>query len=885
MPNSARPEAGQSHAVSSEAKPGYSVKGGASLDVTLATLVAIVTLTFFIITLRPDVGGTEDSPKFQFVGRVLGTSHSPGYPFYAMATWAFGWLPVGNLAWRINLFSAVCGALSCVVVFLTARRLGVTRLLSVAAAFGAATGYPVWSNSVTAEVYTLAAVLSGGAIYFLIAFGQTGAYWRLYLACALWACGFGNHVTISGILPAAVIYGIVKDRGVLTPRVAIAAALIGIAGVLQYWFIAIRTMQGAPYLEARADTIKGVFDVIIARDVSWARFYQAQSTVAAIEVPMLLNGLRVHMGLIPFVLAAIAIAIGIKRRNAEVLLIFGAAAGTLGFIANLWGDVVGFITPVCVQLWPLAALGLQWSIEAGHQAIRPSGHQAIRPSGHQLTMAAGALAFIVPVTNVATLWPSINALRQPGEGPGVRALYSHLPMRSAIVAENYWLARLINYMHFSEEVQPDPNPRVLNSDSNDVRAALNDGLQVYAFEGATHWLRAQGYRFDPTPIARVPFEQWIPQQPPGTLLAIAAAGRALPFEWLPVASGAQYGRPANYGAIVWTLGDPNVTVEQRDNLVRLEREVGDRALIVSSSDDGPQMVWGDDVLEAIDRGLIVAAFKPNGGLIGHWSFALDDALGVQLPPIPYLLRGESTCAVLRPNQAADVTTILADGAWWATVDGSGRALISLDAGSTSGWRNLLAQGRGDASIEGAQLILQPTPGTRAIFRFSMPPLQAPAVATLASGDVQAVRVCQSDIPTLPASGAFEVMADRDAWFGSGWHLAERAGLQRFRWSERQSTLQWRVEKVARIRFVFRMRAANKDGTTVLVSANGGTQSACALPASAWTECRVQIPETAVRAGINQLTMTANTVSPPADRPGDPRELSFVMQAGRVRMGQ
>ena len=85
----------------------------------------------------------------------------------------------------------------------------------------------------------------------------------------------------------------------LRPRVAITAAIIGILGVLQYGFIALRTMQGAPYLEARATTIQGVFDVIIARDVSWARFYQAQSAVAAIEVPMLLNGIRIHMGTIP----------------------------------------------------------------------------------------------------------------------------------------------------------------------------------------------------------------------------------------------------------------------------------------------------------------------------------------------------------------------------------------------------------------------------------------------------------------------------------------------------------------------------------------------------------------------------------------------------------
>ena len=144
----------------------------------MAAAIAIVTLAFFVITLRPDVGGTEDSPKFQFVGRVLGTSHSPGYPFYSMATYAFGRLPIGTLAYRINLFSAVCGALACMCIFLTARRLGVTTLLSIAAALAAATSYPVWSNSVTAEVYTLAAVLSGFAVYWLIAFAQTSAFAR-----------------------------------------------------------------------------------------------------------------------------------------------------------------------------------------------------------------------------------------------------------------------------------------------------------------------------------------------------------------------------------------------------------------------------------------------------------------------------------------------------------------------------------------------------------------------------------------------------------------------------------------------------------------------------------------------------------------------------------
>jgi hypothetical protein len=857
-------------------------------DVALAAAVALVTLALFVVTLRPDVGGTEDSPKFQFVGRVLGTSHSPGYPFYAMSTWAFGWLPIDNLAYRINLFSAVCGALACLCVFLTSRRLGVTPLLSVAAALAAATSYPVWSNSVTAEVYTLAAVLSGIAVYWLIAFAQTGATWRLYGACAAWACGFGNHLTIVGILPAALVYGIVKDRSVLKPRVALTAALIGVMGVLQYAFIAIRTIQGAPYLEARATTIQGVFDVIIARDVSWARFYQAQSAVAAIEVPMLLNGIRVHMGTIPLLLAAIAIVIGIRRRNAEVLLIFGAAAGTLAMIANLWGDVVGFITPVCVQLWPLAALGLQWIVTTSRQAIA-AGQQTGLTAGTTPAMAlsaAGAIAMLVPIEHVVSNHQKIEALRQPGEGPGVRALYSHLPAKSAIVAENYWLARLVNYMHFSGEVTPDPNPRVLDNDLNDVRTAMADGLEVYAFEGATHWLTAQGLRFEPTAVAREPFGTWIARQPRGTLIVAATSGRALPFDWLPAANRLQSGRPSNYGVITWTVGsEPNI--DQNDSGVTAARVVGieGRSLAISATEEGPQIVWGDDVVAAVDRGLAAAAFTPAGHLLGQWAFSLDDSPGVQLPPTPFVLRGEAACETLRPGPPQDVSGVLADGGWLATVDGAGMAAIALDTGAApAGWRHRLSNGRGTASIDGARIVFEPTPGTRAVFRFSMPP-PLRALATLEPGGPGAVRVCHLPIPSLPANGALEVTANRDGWFGAGWHLGERGGTQHFRWSERASTLVWRMERPAPVRMLLRLRPAHAAGATVNASVDGAPVAACTLPGGAWTDCRIEIPEASLRAGVNQLTLTADTVSPPADRPGDSRELSFVMQASRVRVGQ
>ena len=138
---------------------------------------------------------------------------------------------------------------------------------------------------------------------------------------------------------------------------------------------------------------------------------------------------------------------------------------------------------------------------------------------------------------------------------------------------------------------------------------------------------------------------------------------------------------------------------------------------------------------------------------------------------------------------------------------------------------------------------------------------------------------------LPATGALEVGAEHDGWFGEGWHLGERGGTQRFRWSPRASTLAWRMERPAPIRMLLHVRPASASGATLQFAANGSPLSSCALKPGEWTECKIELPESIVRSGINQLKVGADTVSPSADRPGDARELSFVMQASRVRIGQ
>ena len=853
-------------------------------DVVWAIAVALLTGALYLATLRPDVGGTEDSPKFQFLGQVLGTAHTPGYPFYTIATYVFTRVPFGTLAYRVNLFSAICGVFSCVMIFLIARRMSVSRSLAAVAALAAATGFPVWSNAITAEVYTLAALMSAWTIYLLIAWiqirnepvsperpsGRGGG--RLYAACIVFAAGLGNHLTIVGLLPAALIYGIARDRSVLRPRVLATAAVIGAIGVAQYGFIALRTIQGAPYLEARATTIRGVYDVIIARDVSWARFYQAADKVVGIEVPMLLEGLRVHMGTVTVILVVIGIAIAAWRRNWDALLVAGGAAGTLAMIANLWGDVVGFITPVVVLLWTLAAYGLETIV------------RAIRPGDRAVNLVA-ATALLLPLWNLFAIYPKLAQVLNPGDSPAMRMMYSRLPDNSAVVAHNYFVARILNYLHYSNEYDPDPSPRLLDNDAEQVRAAAAEGRPAFALEGAIPWLTAQGLRFEPTGLSWRPFERWMADQPAGTTVLMASAGRLLPFDWLPTPVRHQRGRPANFGAVSWTTPQPDLEIQQDDSTASITRELGGRPLAVFANDEGPQVKWGDDVLAAIDRGLLVVVINPSGRVIGRWQFRPDEDPGAQIPPATFVFRGEVPCETLRTTQRVDVSKILADGSWYATVDGRGIAEVTLTGAAPPGeWRHRLTNGRGEASVDvgTSRLILTAVPGTRSVFRLSVKIPHAAVTATLESSD-HAVRVCHAPITQLPSTGALDVGPDHDERFGSGWHMAEHAGTQQFRWSTKTSSTLWRMEQPADVRLLLRLRAAHPNGAAIRASLNGVELPSCALPAGVWIDCRLEAPASATRAGVNDLQLSSDTLAP--DRPGDPRELAFAMQHGRVRVGK
>ena len=209
-----------------------------------------------------------------------------------MLTYAWSRLPLGTLAYRINVFSAIWGAAACAFVFLAMRSLRVSRWIAIALAFAMGLGRTFWQHSVFAEVYTLTAALTAAAILALLWWDESRRTCWLFTAVAASSLAFGAHLIFVGSLPALIWFVLATLRWRVPWRVVAVSALIVVAGVAQYGYVWVRTVQHAPYLEARANNLRDLVDVMRGRQFEGMSFSDPPHVVATRRVPAVLKEVR-----------------------------------------------------------------------------------------------------------------------------------------------------------------------------------------------------------------------------------------------------------------------------------------------------------------------------------------------------------------------------------------------------------------------------------------------------------------------------------------------------------------------------------------------------------------------------------------------------------------
>jgi hypothetical protein len=65
-------------------------------------LMALIVGIFYFLTMSPTIGHT-DSGELDAVAYTFGVAHPTGYPLFTLLGWLFTRLPLGTVAWRMNL--------------------------------------------------------------------------------------------------------------------------------------------------------------------------------------------------------------------------------------------------------------------------------------------------------------------------------------------------------------------------------------------------------------------------------------------------------------------------------------------------------------------------------------------------------------------------------------------------------------------------------------------------------------------------------------------------------------------------------------------------------------------------------------------------------------
>jgi hypothetical protein len=140
-------------------------------DKALLAFVFFLPLVMYVKTLLPTVG-EHDTFEFQVLSHTLGIAHPTGYPLYILLGKLFTLLPIGNVAYRLNLSSALFAASATVLLYATIHLLTRHRAASALSALTFAFSYSFWSQAVVAEVYALNALLVASICYLLLRWGR-----------------------------------------------------------------------------------------------------------------------------------------------------------------------------------------------------------------------------------------------------------------------------------------------------------------------------------------------------------------------------------------------------------------------------------------------------------------------------------------------------------------------------------------------------------------------------------------------------------------------------------------------------------------------------------------------------------------------------------------
>jgi hypothetical protein len=246
-----------------------------------SALCGIAALTAYVLTLTDTVSG-GDSGELISVAYHVGIAHPPGYPLYTLLAKVTTLVPLGGIAWRVSLFSALCNAAAAMILCRAVILWTGSRAAGVLAAGAFAFSPLVWPYAIVAEVFALNNLFVAGLVYFSVrgalerqATG-TASTQTLYLAAFWLGLGFSNHHTLVFFgIPFGLYLLYLRGGGAASPRFLAGLAAAVALGFLPYLLLVVRGDYATEVSWGHTSTWDGLVTHVLRREYGTFRLADA----------------------------------------------------------------------------------------------------------------------------------------------------------------------------------------------------------------------------------------------------------------------------------------------------------------------------------------------------------------------------------------------------------------------------------------------------------------------------------------------------------------------------------------------------------------------------------------------------------------------------------
>ena len=305
------------------------------------TLLAGAAFALFALSAGPSFYWL-DSAEFVAAAWGLGVAHPPGHSLHSLLAKALTLVPLGTIAFRVTLLSAICSAFACwligrivalVLPGLSQTQCGIASLSARGTAMvAAATSLAIWFQAVRSEVYALNLAITCGAIYLALRWEQSQDQRQLLYAALLLGLGLCNHhLLVILACPALLLFVLSKLPRTNWRRCLVGLCLCGLLGLTLLCYLPLRARQ-SPRVNWGSPSTWQRFGWVVS-----AKIFQRTVERVAEKAPTEQRGLDAFFGVMqslspPFVLLGLAGLYFLWRRSATrhaALLLTLALAGNL----------------------------------------------------------------------------------------------------------------------------------------------------------------------------------------------------------------------------------------------------------------------------------------------------------------------------------------------------------------------------------------------------------------------------------------------------------------------------------------------------------------------------------------------------------------------------